>query len=39
MKELTSYFSQIQDPRQSSKCKHKLSDILLIGLLTYLSNG
>ncbi len=25
--------------RIAKKCRHKLSDILMIGLLTYLSNG
>lgn len=33
------YFVQIADFRQLKKCKHPLSDILLIGLCTYLSNG
>lgn len=33
------YFSELPDPREECKCKHKLSDILLIGLFTYLSNG
>lgn len=31
--------SSIEDFRITNKCQHKLSDILLIGLLTYLSNG
>lgn len=33
------YFSDIADPRQAKKCSHLLSDILLIGLCSYLSNG
>lgn len=36
---LLSYFSEIEDFRVENKCLHKLSDILLIGLFTYLSNG
>lgn len=31
--------SKIEDFRMINKCRHKLSDILLIGLFTYLSNG
>ncbi|WP_172916166.1 ISAs1 family transposase [Capnocytophaga canimorsus] len=34
-----SYFSDIEDFRMVNKCNHLLSDILLIGLFTYLSNG
>lgn len=33
------YFNQIEDFRQAKKCKHRLADILLIGICTYLSNG
>ena len=33
------YFDQIEDFRQAKKCKHRLADILLIGICTYLSNG
>lgn len=33
------YFLDLTDFRQLKKCKHLLSDILLIGLCTYLSNG
>jgi predicted transposase YbfD/YdcC len=33
------YFSEVTDPRIKGKCKFLLSDILLIGLCTYLSNG
>lgn len=39
MAKVNEYFSEIIDPREAYKCKHKLSDILLIGLFTYLSNG
>lgn len=39
MTKISKYFSEIDDPRAAYKCKHKLSDILLIGLFTYLSNG
>jgi predicted transposase YbfD/YdcC len=33
------YFSAVADPRIKGKCKFLLSDILLMGLCTYLSNG
>lgn len=36
---IKAYFTQIEDFRQAKKCKHRLSDILLIGICTYLSNG
>ncbi len=36
---LKAHFAQLDDFRQVNKCKHRLSDILLIGLCTYLSNG
>lgn len=39
MAKIVDYFSAIADPREQHKCKHLLSDILLIGLFTYLSNG
>ena len=37
--DLKTYFGQLDDFRQVNKCKHRLSDILLIGLCSYLSNG
>ncbi len=37
--ELLEKLSDLEDFRIAKKCRHKLSDILLIGLLTYLSNG
>ncbi|WP_394995393.1 ISAs1 family transposase [Emticicia sp.] len=39
MSKIKGYFEQVQEPRCKGKCLHLLSDILLIGLLTYLSNG
>lgn len=39
MANIQTFFSEIADPRMEKKCKHKLSDILLIALFTYLSNG
>ena len=36
---LQKYFSELPDFRMNNKCLHKLSDILIIGLFTYLSNG
>jgi hypothetical protein len=39
MTKIVDYFSEIADPREQYKCRHRLSDILLIGLFTYLSNG
>ena len=39
MKPIQIYFSELEDFRIEKKCLHKLSDILLIGLFTYLSNG
>lgn len=39
MTRIVDYFSEIADPREQHKCRHRLSDILLIGLFTYLSNG
>jgi hypothetical protein len=39
MKMIHEYMFGIEDFRIEKKCLHKLSDILLIGLFTYLSNG
>ena len=39
LKSVSSYLSTVKDHRMVNKCKHKLSDILFIGLLTHLSNG
>jgi hypothetical protein len=39
MKSIQEYISEVEDFRIEKKCLHKLSDILLIGLFTYLSNG
>ena len=36
---VSTYLSTVKDHRMINKCKHKLSDILFIGLLTHLSNG
>lgn len=36
---LTDYLSSVEDPRVVGRCKHKLSDILLIALITYLCGG
>jgi len=36
---MNNYFFGIEDYRMEKKCLHKLSDILFIGLLTFLSNG
>jgi len=36
---LPCYFSEITDPRVTGRCLHLLSDILLIGLCTYLTGG
>lgn len=36
---LSNYFSTVSDPRVSGRCLHLLSDILLIGLCTYLTGG
>lgn len=33
------YFSTVSDPRVTGRCLHLLSDILLIGLCTYLTGG
>lgn len=34
-----SYFSEVTDPRVTGHCLHLLSDILMIGLCTYLTGG
>jgi len=39
MTKINEYFLTISDWREQHKVQHKLSDILLIGLCTYLSNG
>jgi predicted transposase YbfD/YdcC len=39
MASIYDYLSGIEDYRIEKKCLHKLSDILFIGLATYLSNG
>lgn len=39
MKYIYDYLLSVEDFRMEKKCLHKLSDILFIGLLTYLSNG
>lgn len=36
---LSPYFSDVTDPRATGRCLHLLSDILLIGLCTYLTGG
>jgi predicted transposase YbfD/YdcC len=36
---LSSYFSEVEDPRVRGRCLHLLSDILMISLLTYLTGG
>ena len=33
------YFSKVEDPRVVGRCKHKLSDILVIALASYLCGG
>lgn len=33
------YFSEVRDPRVTGRCQHLLSDILMIGLCTYLTGG
>jgi predicted transposase YbfD/YdcC len=39
LKNASIFFKEVEDFRMVNKCSHKLSDILFIGLLTYLSNG
>lgn len=36
---VATYFSEIRDPRVTGRCLHLLSDILRIGLCTYLTGG
>ena len=33
------YFSSVHDPRVVGRCKHKLSDILMVALIAYLCGG
>lgn len=35
----STYFSEVTDPRVTGRCLHLLSDILMIGLCTYLTGG
>jgi hypothetical protein len=35
-KDISFYFSEVEDPRVTGRCLHLLSDILLISVLTYL---
>ena len=35
--DIQDYFSQVEDPLVVGRCKHKLSDILIIALASYLS--
>lgn len=35
----STYFSEVTDPRVTGRCLHLLSDILMIGLCTYLAGG
>jgi hypothetical protein len=37
--DISVYFSSISDPRVEGRCLHKLSDILLIAVCTYLTGG
>lgn len=39
MIKINDYFPNISDWREQHKVQHKLADILLIGLCTYLING
>lgn len=39
MKTAQFYFSEVTDPRVTGRCLHLLSDILMIGLCTYLTGG
>lgn len=36
---IPNYFSEVSDPRVVGRCSHLLSDILFIGLCTYLTGG
>ena len=33
------YFSSVHNPRVVGRCKHKLTDILMVALITYLCGG
>ena len=35
----SNYFSEVTDPRETGRCLPLLSDILMIGLCTYLTGG
>ena len=37
--ETAPYFSSVHDPHVVGRCKHKLSDILMVALITYLCGG
>jgi hypothetical protein len=37
--DISAYFSSIPDPRVEGRCLHKLSDILLIAVCTFLTGG
>ena len=37
--ETAPYFSSVQAPRVVGRCKHKLSDILMAAVITYLYGG
>ena len=37
--ETAPYFSSVHDPRVVGCCKHNLSDILMVALITYLCGG
>ena len=37
--ETAPYFSSVHDPRVVGRCKHKLSDILMVALIIYLFGG
>ena len=39
LKHISAYLSTVEDFRMEKKCLHKLSDILFIGLLAFLSSG
>lgn len=39
MKDISHYFSVVEDPRVVGRCDHLLSDILLIAICTYLTGG
>ena len=39
LKHISNYLSSVEDFRMEKKCLHILSDILFIGLLTFLSSG